>query len=302
MLKKAFTLIELLVVIAIIAILAAILFPVFAQAKQAAKKSASLSNAKQIGTAAVIYSSDYDDQIVSLMNGPRTWARGGALPNRADTYVWILQPYMKSLGLFVDPGRGDNRGYFGSGTNAWWGNQNWYPMYGLNYMFISPMLYTGSTCGHDPANLSKLGYEAHSYTEADDPAATVFLTESRIFLTDDNRGYHLVNAPGMWDMIARDDSQYCVIWDGNPCSGDWCGAIPKKSTGSVSIAYNSGTNVTWLDGHSKYMKDAALAAGTDYSTAVPGGLAGGGGAQITDRSKYLWNLSDSDWKEASYVP
>src|SRR5688500_15874233 len=60
-LKKAFTLIELLVVIAIIAILAAILFPVFAQAKLAAKKSAGLTQAKQIGTAMHIYLGDYDD-------------------------------------------------------------------------------------------------------------------------------------------------------------------------------------------------------------------------------------------------
>ena len=60
--KRAFTLIELLVVIAIIAILAAILFPVFAQAKEAAKKAATLSNFKQIGTATQIYLSDTDDR------------------------------------------------------------------------------------------------------------------------------------------------------------------------------------------------------------------------------------------------
>lgn len=59
--KRAFTLIELLVVIAIIAILAAILFPVFAQAKLAAKKTAGLTQAKQIGTASQIYLGDYDD-------------------------------------------------------------------------------------------------------------------------------------------------------------------------------------------------------------------------------------------------
>lgn len=61
MIRKAFTLIELLVVIAIIAILAAILFPVFAQAKLAAKKTQGLSQAKQIGTAMQIYLADYDD-------------------------------------------------------------------------------------------------------------------------------------------------------------------------------------------------------------------------------------------------
>ena len=59
--QKAFTLIELLVVIAIIAILAAILFPVFAQAKEAAKKTSSLSNGKQQGLAMLTYTTDYDD-------------------------------------------------------------------------------------------------------------------------------------------------------------------------------------------------------------------------------------------------
>lgn len=59
--KRAFTLIELLVVIAIIAILAAILFPVFAQAKTAAKKIQTISNMKQLGTATLIYVADYDD-------------------------------------------------------------------------------------------------------------------------------------------------------------------------------------------------------------------------------------------------
>lgn len=61
MLKRAFTLIELLVVIAIIAILAAILFPVFAQAKEAAKQTTCVSNTKQTALAAIMYATDYDD-------------------------------------------------------------------------------------------------------------------------------------------------------------------------------------------------------------------------------------------------
>ncbi len=65
--RTAFTLIELLVVIAIIAILAAILFPVFAQAKLAAKGTASLSNTKQIALGTLMYSNDYDDESVLAM-------------------------------------------------------------------------------------------------------------------------------------------------------------------------------------------------------------------------------------------
>lgn len=94
-LRHAFTLIELLVVIAIIAILAAILFPVFAQAKAAAKKVAGLSNVKQAGTSIQIYATDYDD---SIMGCP---ANGGGV----ESYVAAayLQPYIKSFQMFKDP-------------------------------------------------------------------------------------------------------------------------------------------------------------------------------------------------------
>jgi len=93
--NKAFTLIELLVVIAIIAILAAILFPVFAQAKAAAKRTADLSNLKQLGTASYIYANDYDDQ---LGDAP---ADGVAV----EGYVLAarVQPYVKSGAMWKSP-------------------------------------------------------------------------------------------------------------------------------------------------------------------------------------------------------
>jgi len=99
---KAFTLIELLVVIAIIAILAAILFPVFAQAKLAAKKTVALSNAKEIATANLIYMGDYDDHLVKEFFGfPADCQSWGSL---YFNWRYVEQPYVaKSTGLMTDP-------------------------------------------------------------------------------------------------------------------------------------------------------------------------------------------------------
>jgi len=97
--KKAFTLIELLVVIAIIAILAAILFPVFAQAKAAAKKTADLSNTKQIGTAVQIYLNDSDDTYPSAYYYINNLNSSGGYAH----WSGVLQPYVKNIDMFVSP-------------------------------------------------------------------------------------------------------------------------------------------------------------------------------------------------------
>ena len=120
--KKAFTLIELLVVIAIIAILAAILFPVFAQAKEAAKKTSDLSNVKQLGTGVAIYLSDNDD-LFPLQSGqgpngqwgynwnkyvPADWAAASVPTNRAfysaGFFMNTTQPYVKNYQMLQSPG------------------------------------------------------------------------------------------------------------------------------------------------------------------------------------------------------
>jgi prepilin-type N-terminal cleavage/methylation domain-containing protein/prepilin-type processing-associated H-X9-DG protein len=103
---RGFTLIELLVVIAIIAILAAILFPVFAQAREKARQSACLSNLKQIGTGLMMYTQDYDEAF------PCNWF-GGLWPTTPDgkQYKWMdaIYPYVKNEQVFTCPSDGTTR-------------------------------------------------------------------------------------------------------------------------------------------------------------------------------------------------
>ena len=96
-LRRAFTLIELLVVIAIIAILAAILFPVFARAKSAAVHTQNISNIRQLGNAALMYATDFDDTFPH-----HAWI---GHPFRTDEYHIMFQPYVKNWGIMYDPNR-----------------------------------------------------------------------------------------------------------------------------------------------------------------------------------------------------
>ncbi len=132
--RSAFTLIELLVVIAIIAILAAILFPVFARARENARKSSCQSNLKQIGIASMQYSQDYDEALYphrfnAVGANPFLTANGGQFPGTGtgstpdvtgtskDRIFWIslLQPYIKSTQVFICPS--NPNGWAGGGPD-----------------------------------------------------------------------------------------------------------------------------------------------------------------------------------------
>lgn len=99
--NRAFTLIELLVVIAIIAILAAILFPVFARARESARRASCQSNLKQIGLAMMQYTQDYDEKYLPEQPLDASDPDGGA------TFVTVLQPYIKSRQIFICPSAPD---------------------------------------------------------------------------------------------------------------------------------------------------------------------------------------------------
>ena len=96
--NKGFTLIELLVVIAIIAILAAILFPVFAKAREKARQASCLSNMKQIGLACLSYAQDYDEKLPYYYMYYR-------YPNDLAWWPYLMQPYMKNWQLVICPSK-----------------------------------------------------------------------------------------------------------------------------------------------------------------------------------------------------
>ncbi len=159
--KRGFTLIELLVVIAIIAILAAILFPAFAKAREAARRSSCSSNLKQMGIATMQYSQEYDERLYShryaiaagtnpqigefpLLPAGDTSATAGISDTAADRIWWsqLLQPYLKSYGVFRCPsnptawvgGSTNNMTQKGTGGKGY-GGQN---SYAHNDMWLSP--------------------------------------------------------------------------------------------------------------------------------------------------------------------
>ncbi len=150
--KKGFTLIELLVVIAIIAILAAILFPVFARAREKARQSSCLSNTKQIGLAALMYAQDYDETNVpaSTTNVTVTYRH----PSGTVTLTWgpwwaLLQPYMNNPFVLLCP----------SGQNV--GSWNNYASYGANIRV------TGRVFDLPLVKLSEIRYPAETIFAAD---------------------------------------------------------------------------------------------------------------------------------------
>lgn len=167
--KLAFTLIELLVVIAIIAILAAILFPVFAQAKLAAKRTQDLSNQKQIGTSLQIYLNDNDDNLPPYRTkntpnpySPNTYITGNSAGRKFINQ--ILEPYIKSNDMWKSPingsawvnanttcnpttGNDDNQD---AGDGCSYGGQN---SYGVNnYLFTAGSSNSGSGYSASPLN------------------------------------------------------------------------------------------------------------------------------------------------------
>lgn len=171
--KKGFTLIELLIVIAIISILAAILFPVFARARENARRTRCASNLKQLGLAMMQYSQDYDEKMLPTALY-YSLIRPDGTPGSTALWPHILAPYVKNLNVFECPS--STLKYAGSGGG-------WLP-YGYNYRSPGDGSCT-TNCGVSMGGNAGDGSAAVAAIE--DPSGTIAVSDA---------GYYIVRFRG----------------------------------------------------------------------------------------------------------
>jgi prepilin-type N-terminal cleavage/methylation domain-containing protein/prepilin-type processing-associated H-X9-DG protein len=212
--QPAFTLIELLVVIAIIAILAAILFPVFAQAREKARQAACLSNCKQIGLAVMMYAEDYDQAYPLYVHAP----------NHDQWWYETIQPYVKNKKVFTCPSvrlRPD----VAPSDFGWNG-------YGVNYLHVI-MYGPGWDWTKDPKlqGPQRLAVLAR-------PAGTIMIADGQAEIGPD--------AGQGWPAI------YCVVE--LPQGVTWYKDRGLDKTWALASRHNEGGSYIFADGHVRWMR------------------------------------------------
>jgi len=276
--KSAFTLIELLVVIAIIAILAAILFPVFAQAKAAAKRTVSLSNLKQISLGSLMYSVDFDDTVIAVT----TWDPSAS--TIGTPWGFLVQPYIRNKAILLDPQAPSQTPMPPEEEEVGYSPNDlpeWSPEYGINPYLISqpnypyvaewnwpPLIPRNQGSISRPADTVLFTQQYSSSEEDPDLIQTPFQWFGNIWFGPGT--YFLpqaISAPdggctagvgnynigfGGWNV-----SEYGEYLDGKQSAGAWTGGGSMRGVQLMVVSFS--------DGHAGSKPPAILAAGTSYS-------------------------------------
>ena len=246
--NSGFTLIELLVVIAIIAILAAILFPVFARARENARRSSCQSNLKQIGLGLIQYTQDFDERMPPHWNG----VPGYAVPNGTVTgegyWNHYVHPYIKSTQVFNCPSESTTQSpaYTGQLAKGMHYGYNYKPATQSASASVGITTPCASNCGTDLSRtVSDPGPPAVTYfvganqAAIENPVGTLWVVDTSQLGNTANTSY-LAN-PGSGATANTDNSKY------------------------VSDRHLETTNCLFIDGHVKAMKkDAIIGSGTQY--------------------------------------
>ena len=244
--NSAFTLVELLVVIAIIAILAAILFPVFARARENARRSSCQSNLKQIGLGLLQYAQDYDEKLVGSYYGPGPNSDQNS--DATGNYKWMdaIFPYIKSEQIFTCP----------SDTDKTVGGVVYSPQYKRNTTLTAPSAqYFGSYAinaayGNND-NLSEGGpaNTGVALSLVKDPAGTVWVTDAAAANPGASYGKYRLNFYS-YDTYTPTGSPLQVHLS------DYCAELVERHLET--------TNALYTDGHVKAQKLTNLLAKGDY--------------------------------------
>jgi prepilin-type N-terminal cleavage/methylation domain-containing protein len=247
--KRGFTLIELLVVIAIIAILAAILFPVFAQAREAARKASCTSNLKQIGIALQMYQTDYEGMFPPSQ-----------LPSSGANISWptMCQPYIKNEGVFVCPSgeRGAASRDLGNGVTGTY--------YGVTDTACVPNMFNlfgDGTSLSMPGLVNRLSYGRNFIRDVPGDWATpgFYVTPKSGFVTTGTTtSVHEAAVEDPAGTIHVMDTWTTQCYQGNSIRGIQAEIrtdhFSNATASKVAYRHNNGFVALYGDGHAKWLK------------------------------------------------
>lgn len=271
--RTGFTLIELLVVIAIIAILAAILFPVFAKAREKARQASCLSNIKQCALGMIMYRDDYDQtwpmNSFPAYKGGAIWRNGNGTSQYWMWYV-LVYPYVKSKNIILCPSLGSDPDCKGGATSQ--ANNNGAP----DPTVVDRLTITDGTPFVSVVDTTTVGYDSTKWGKKVDHVCfeyNAFVSQLWIryeggYISTVNSfsgyGKHWPYGTGVWlsmpdQMIVEPDTKF-LLWDTEYCANSFMGTSWWANVRNFmcAVRHSGGANFAFCDGHAKWIREEVL--------------------------------------------